>query len=106
MKKLQAVDTKLLENKIVDLTVELAVRNNEIEDLRKQVKNFELLKEAIGTPGDVVNKARFFDEDAKTEGEISAAKIIKVLVPFTRKVETALGEIRKIVSRTAAGESS
>ena len=44
LKKLQAVDTKPLENKITDLIVELAVRNNEIEDLRKQVKSFELLK--------------------------------------------------------------
>ena len=35
LKKLQAVDTKPLENKIADLTVELAVRNDEIEDLKK-----------------------------------------------------------------------
>ena len=100
------MDTKPLENKITDFTVELAVRNNEVEDLRKQVKSFELLKHAIGAPRDVVNKARLFDEDVKTEGEISAAKIIKVLVSFTRKVETALGEICKIVFGTATGESS
>ena len=35
LKKLKAVDTKLLENKIADLTVELAMRNDEIEDLKK-----------------------------------------------------------------------
>ena len=70
------------------------------------MKSFELLKQVIGAPGDVVNKARLFDEDVKTEGEISAAKIIKVLVSFTWKVETALGEICKIVSGTTAGESS
>ena len=104
--KLKAVDTKALEDKISNLTVTLALRNDEIEDLRKQVKYFELLKQAIGAPGDVVNKARLFDEDVKSEGELSAAKIIKVLVSFIREVETALVEIRKVVSGTAVRESS
>ena len=85
------MDTKPLEDKIADLTVTLALRNDEIEDLKKQVKSFELLKQAIGAPGDVVNKARLFDEDVRTEGEISVAKIIKVLVSFTRKVENGVG---------------
>ena len=58
LKKLKAVDTKPLEDKIVDLTVTLAVRNDEVEDIRKQVKSFELLKQAIGVPGDVINKAQ------------------------------------------------
>ena len=57
IKKLKAVDTKPLEDRISDLTVELAVRNNEVEDLWKQEKSFELLKKAIGEPGDFVNKA-------------------------------------------------
>ena len=106
LKKLKAMDTKPLENKVADLTVELAVRNDEIEDLKRQVKSLERIKEVVGTPRDVFNKARLFDEDIKIEGEVSAAKIIKVLVSFTRKVETALVDIWKIVSRTLAGKSS
>ena len=39
LKKLKAVDTKSLENKVADLTVELAVRNDKIEDLKKQIKS-------------------------------------------------------------------
>ena len=70
------------------------------------MQSFELLKQAIGAPRDIINKAWLFDKDVKTEGEISTAKIIKVLVSFTRKVETALVEICKIVSGTLAGESS
>ena len=57
LKKLKAVDTKTLEKKVADLTVELAVRNDEIEDLKKQVKSLERIKEAVGAPGDVFNKA-------------------------------------------------
>ena len=70
------------------------------------MKNFDILKKAIGEPGDVVNKARLFDEDVKLDGEVSTAKVIKVLVTFTRKVETALAEIRKVFSGPTAGESS
>ena len=44
LKKLKAVDTIPLEDKIAILTVILALRNDEIEDLMKQVKSFELLK--------------------------------------------------------------
>ena len=106
IKKLQAVDTKSLESKITDLQIELAVRNDELEDLRKQLRSFDILKKAIREPGDVVNKARLFDKDVKLDGEVSAAKVIKVLVTFTRKVETALAEIRKVFSKPAAGESS
>ena len=66
----------------------------------------ERIKEVVGTPGDVLNKARFFDEDIKTKGEVSTAKIVKVLVTFTRKMEIALVDIQKIVSRSSARESS
>ena len=98
--------TKSLENKVVDLTIELVVRNDKIEDLKKQVKSLERIKEAIGTPGDVFNKACLFDEDIKTKGEVSVAKIIKVLVTFTWKIETALVDIQKIVFGASVGESS
>ena len=106
LKKLKVVDTKSRENKVADITVELVVRNDQIEDLKKQVKSLEEIKDAVEAPGDVFNKARLFDEDIKTKGEVSAAKIIKVLVTFTWKMETALVDIWKIVSEASAGESS
>lgn len=66
----------------------------------------DILKKAIGAFGDVINKARLFDEDIKTEGEVLVAKIIKVLVTFTRKVETALVDIRRLIFGSSAGESN
>ena len=45
-----------------------------------------------------MNKARFFDNDVKNRAEVSVAKIIKVLVSFTMKMDTMLGEMRKLLS--------
>ena len=60
----------------------------------------------MGTPGDVLNKARLFDNDVKAGGEVSAAKIMLVLVSFTMKMETTLGEMQKLLSGSPAAGSS
>ena len=52
-----------------------------------------------------MNKARLFDNDIKTEGEVSTAKIIPILVSFTMEMEVALMDIQKLVSRSPAGSS-
>ena len=66
----------------------------------------ERIKEVVGTTGDILNKVRFFDKDIKTEVEVSATKMIKVLVSFTCRMETVLVDIWKIVSRSLVGESN
>ena len=106
LKKLQEKDTKSLEKEVADLKVELALRKDEINKLQVKTRCLERIKEVVGTLGDVLNKARFFDKDIKTEGEVSTAKIVKFLVTFTQKMETALVDIRKIVSISLAGEPS
>ena len=59
----------------------------------------------VGTPGNILNKACLFDNDIKVEGQLSAQKIITILVNFGRKMETTLVDIRKLVSRSQAGPS-
>ena len=60
----------------------------------------------MGTSGDVLNKARFFDNDIKIERQVSATKIIPILVSFTMKMETTLRNIWKLVSGSSTGKSS
>ena len=38
VQKLRAMDTKALESEVADLRMQLAVRNDEVEDLQKQLK--------------------------------------------------------------------
>ena len=53
----------------------------------------------------MLNKVRLFDNDIKIEGEVSAAKIIPILVNFMMRMEAALVDIRKLVSGLPTGSS-
>ena len=69
------------------------------------MESLEQIREVMGTLGDMLNKARFFDNDIKTKGQVSAAKIIPILVSFTMKMEVALVDIQKLISRSPARSS-
>ena len=74
LKKLQEKDTKSLEKEVADLKVELALRKDEINKLKVKTRCLEWIKEVVGTPGDVLNKARLFDKDIKTKEEPRLSK--------------------------------
>ena len=50
--------------------------------------------DSFGFPGDVVTKARIFDQCMKKPKAVSAAKILRMLVDFSGQVENLLKEIR------------
>ena len=49
---------------------------------------------SFGFPGDVVTKARIFDQCMKKSEAVSAAKILRMLVDFSGRVKNLLKEIR------------
>ena len=53
---------------MADLKVELAMKNEEIRQLRVQMESLEQIGEVVGNPDDVLNKTRLFDNDIKIEG--------------------------------------
>ena len=65
------------------------------------------IQEVIGHLGDIINKAHLFDNEVKTEGHLSAQKIITILVKYGHKMETILEEMRKLLPKpsVAAGSS-
>ena len=82
---------------MAELRVEMAKKVEEIFQLRVQMESLERIWEVVENSGDVLNKARFFDNDIQTEGQLSATKIIPILLNSARKMETTLVEIRKLV---------
>ena len=53
---------------MADLKVELAMKNEEIRQLRVQMESLEWIQEVVGNPGDVLNNAHLFDNNIKTKG--------------------------------------
>ena len=52
--------------------------------------------DSFGFPGDVVTKARIFDECMKKPEAVPAAKILRMLVDFSARIENLLKEIRTV----------
>ena len=50
--------------------------------------------DSFGFPGDVVTKARIFDECMKKPEAVSTAKILRMLMDFSARIENLLKEIR------------
>ena len=82
----------------MDLKVEIAKKNEEIRQLRAQSKEgLDWIRDFIGNLSNIVNKARLFDNEVKTEGQLYAPKIVNVLVEFGRKMEVTLVEMQKLL---------
>ena len=88
-----------LSGQVADLTQEVRVKSDEIRRMNSRTReSLERIQSFIGSPGDVVNKARLFDNDIRTGGHPSAPKIIAVLVEFGRKMEATLSDMRGLLS--------
>ena len=75
------------------------MKNKEIRQLQAQSKEgLDRIRKFIGIPGDIMNKAYLFDNEVKTKEQLSAPKIIAILVNFGHKMDATLVEIRKMVS--------
>ena len=114
LKKLKHNDTASLEatnailsSQVVELKMTLVLKEDKIQELNgEKAERLKRIQEAIGHLGDVMNKACLYDDDVRAEGQLSAQKIIIILVKFGHKMKTILGEIRKLLSRSLAEGSS
>ena len=96
---LEANNTKLA-GQVVDLEVEIAKKDEEIRQLPTQSKEgLDQIRNFIGNPSNIVNKARLFNNKVKTEGQLLAPKIVNVLVEFEQKMEATLVELQKLLIR-------
>ena len=62
-------DNATLAAQVADFKVEITLKNEELRQLQAQSKEgLDWIRDFIGHLGDMVNKARLFDNDIKTEG--------------------------------------
>ena len=58
----------------------------------------------LGSPGDVLNKARLFDHGLKQPATDSGVKIMRCMIDYSQKMEKTLKELRSIL-KPAEGQS-
>ena len=113
LKKLKEKDTesleaanKKLQQEVDQLKVALASKEDEVKDFKAlKIEALKEIREIVGHPGDILNKARLFDVYINKEVKITMLKVIAILHGFQKKMEATLGEIRKLVPKSV-GESS
>ena len=94
---LEANNAKLADQ-VADHEVEIAKKDEEIRQLHTQSKEgLDRIRNFIGNPGDIVNKAQLFDNEIKSEWQLLTSKIVNVLVEFVRKREATLVEMPKLL---------
>ena len=96
-----------LSAQVLELKMSLVLKKDEIRVLKEQqAERLGQIREAIGYSGDIINKAHLFDNEVKTEGHLSAQKILTILVRYGHKMETTLGEMWKLLPTPSAADAS
>ena len=86
----QHKELKELKDRVKAIEVELkSIR----EDRDKAVVMARKFHTFMGYPGDIVNKARLYDESTSQPGTLSGAKVIRCMVDYSTKIEKLLREM-------------
>ena len=93
----------------------LQAENNELKDRMKEVekevkvartewdKSKEIAQKVckfLGSPGDVLNKARLFDHGLKQPATDSGVKMMRCMIDYSQKMEKTLKELRSLLKPT------
>ena len=64
---------------------------NSSKEIAQQVSKF------LGSPGDVLNKARLFDHGLKQPATDSGVKIMRCMIDYSQKIEKTLKELQTLI---------
>ena len=99
----EAVKKELSEatRKVDQLTKELEEKREELDQQKKFTKtaskNLQAIREFIGNPGEVINKAMLFDEKVMETGKQIPANLMMALVSYHRKMEAIVEPLREVM---------
>lgn len=104
-KVIQQKDTTMLEannarlaKEMADLKEEDAQNDEDVRYIRLQFQeSLTQIWDVIGYPGNKLNKAQRINNKVGTASQLSAPKVVVVLVEFGRKMVATLVEMRKVL---------
>ena len=90
-------ENEALKNRVKE--AEKAIKTARTErDRSKEIA--QQVSKLLGSPGDVLNKARLFDHGLKQPATDSAVKIMRCMIDYSQKMEKTLKELRTLIQPT------
>jgi hypothetical protein len=87
-----------LHAQMASMAEELGQKSEEIRKYHaEQTVVFTRIRELIGHPGEIVNKARLYDQLVESRDPVSARQTIPILVKYSRMMNNLFAEIQKVV---------
>ena len=87
-------ENKELKDRLTEVEKEVKAARME-RDRSKEVA--QRVSKFLGSPGDMLNKARLFDHDLKQPATDSGVKIMRCMIDYSQKMEKTLKELRSIL---------
>ena len=96
--ELAELQTQYYQMKHITMTQELSQKSKEIWRYHAEhVVVFSRIRELVGHPGEVINKAHLYDRMMESADPTSARQTLPILVKYSRMMKDLLAEIQKIV---------
>jgi hypothetical protein len=87
-----------LHAQMASMAKELGQKNEEIRKYHaEQTAVFNQIRDLVGHPGEVVNKARLYDQLVESGDPTSARQTIPILVKYSRMMNNLFAEIQKVI---------
>ena len=91
-------ENALLQAQVTAMPEELGQKSEELRRHHaEQLVAFRRIRELVGNPAEVVNKAHLYDRLTATGDPVSARQTIPILVKYSRTMKALLAEIQKVV---------
>ena len=93
---LQAENKELMDRikEVERVTKAARTERDKSKEVTQRVSKF------LGSPGDVLNKARLFDHGLKQPATDSGVKIMRCMIDYNQKMEKTLKELRSLLKLT------
>ena len=91
-------ENALLQAQVTAMSEELGLKSEELRRYHAQQSvAFGRIRELVGNPAEIVNKAHFYDRMMAAGDPASARQTLLILVKYSRTMKDLLAEIHKVV---------
>ena len=92
------MDNAHLHAQMASMADELGQKSEEVRKYHaEQTLRFGRIRELVGHPGEIANKARLYDQLVESDDTISAWQTIPIIVKYSRMMKNLFADIQKVI---------